>query len=113
MLSLITAVIKPHKLDDVKDALKAAGVNGMTITEVRGFGRQGGKTESYRGSEYKTDFVPKIKLELIVPSGDVEQLVATMSQAAQTGKIGDGKIWAIDVGLLVRVRTGEMGEDAV
>jgi nitrogen regulatory protein P-II 1 len=113
MLSLVTAVIKPHKLDDVKDALKAAGVTGMTVTEVRGFGRQGGKTESYRGSEYKTDFVPKIKIEAIVPTADLTRVIETISTAAQTGKIGDGKIWSIDVGTLMRVRTGEMGEDAV
>ncbi len=113
MLTLITAVIKPHKLDDVKDALKGAGVTGMTVTEVRGFGRQGGKTESYRGSEYKTDFVPKVKLEVIVPSGDADNVVRTIADAAQTEKIGDGKIWTIDVGSLLRVRTGEMGEDAV
>ncbi len=113
MLTLITAVIKPHKLDDVKDALKGAGVTGMTVTEVRGFGRQGGKTESYRGSEYKTDFVPKVKLEVIVPSGDADNVVRTIADVAQTEKIGDGKIWTIDVGTLMRVRTGEMGEDAV
>ena len=113
MLSLVTAVIKPHKLDDVKDALRDAGVTGMTVTEVRGFGRQGGKTESYRGSEYKTDFVPKIKIETIVPTVDVTKVIQLIATASQTGKIGDGKIWSIDVGALMRVRTGEMGEDAV
>ena len=113
MLSLVTAVIKPHKLDDVKDALRDAGVTGMTVTEVRGFGRQGGKTESYRGSEYKTDFVPKIKIETIVPTVDVTRVIGLIAEASQTGQIGDGKIWSIDVGALMRVRTGEMGEDAV
>ncbi len=113
MLTLITAVIKPHKLDDVKDALKGAGVTGMTVTEVRGFGRQGGKTESYRGSEYKTDFVPKIKVEVIVSASEAEHIVRTMAAAAHTDKIGDGKIWTLDVGSLLRVRTGEMGVEAV
>lgn len=113
MLSLVTAVIKPHKLEDVKEALKGIGVTGMTVTEVRGFGRQGGKTESYRGSEYKTEFVPKIKLEVICPVGDAERIVATIATAAKTDKIGDGKIWTTEVGHLVRVRTGEMGEDAI
>ena len=113
MLSLITAVIKPHKLDEVKDALRAAGVTGMTVTEVRGFGRQGGKTESYRGSEYKTDFIPKVKIEVIVANADLQRVMDTISTTAQTGKIGDGKIWSLDVGSLLRVRTGEMGEEAV
>jgi nitrogen regulatory protein PII len=113
MLSLVTAVIKPHKLDDVKDALKACGVTGMTVTEVRGFGRQGGKTETFRGSEYKTEFVPKVKVEVIVPSSQAQTVVQNLAAAAQTGKIGDGKVWVVDVGLLLRVRTGEMGEEAV
>lgn len=113
MLSLITAIIKPHKLEDVKDALKSAGIMGMTVTEVRGFGRQGGKTESYRGSEYKTDFVPKIKLEVIVPTAQADSVVSTIAAAAKTDKIGDGKIWTLDVGQLLRVRTGEMGEEAI
>ncbi len=113
MLTLVTAVIKPHKLEDAKEALKAIGVTGMTVTEVRGFGRQGGKTESYRGSEYKTEFVPKIKLEIIAPAGDADRIIATIAAAAKTDKIGDGKIWAIDIGQLLRVRTGEMGEDAI
>jgi nitrogen regulatory protein P-II 1 len=113
MLSLVTAVLKPHKLDDVKDALKGIGVTGMTVTEVRGFGRQGGKTESYRGSEYKTEFVPKIKIEVIAATTDAERIIATIAAAAKTDKIGDGKIWSIGVDSLLRVRTGEMGEDAI
>jgi nitrogen regulatory protein P-II 1 len=113
MLSLVTAVIKPHKLEDVKEALKAAGVTGMTVIEVRGFGRQGGKTESYRGSEYKTEFVPKVKVEVIVPSAQADNVVSLIASAAKTDKIGDGKIWTVDVGSLMRVRTGEMGEDAI
>ena len=113
MLSLVTAVIKPHKLDDVKDALRDAGVTGMTVTEVRGFGRQGGKTESYRGSEYKTDFVPKIKIEIIVPDAIAADIVAKIAQAAKTDKIGDGKIFVFGVEEAVRIRTGERGPDAV
>ena len=112
-MKLITAVVKPFKLDDVKDALKAAGITGMTVTEVRGFGRQGGHTETYRGTEYQIDFVPKACLELVVDDGQVDPIVDTILQAASTGKIGDGKIWVTDVDRLVRIRTGEEGADAV
>jgi nitrogen regulatory protein P-II 1 len=113
MLELITAVIKPHKLDDVKEALLAHGVEGMTVTEVRGFGRQRGKTESFRGAEYKIDFIPKVKVELIVASADADRLVEVIAAAANTGKIGDGKVWRLDVSSLLRVRTGEQGADAI
>ena len=102
-MQLITAVIKPHALDAVKDALKAIGVSGLTVSEVRGFGRQGGHTETYRGAEYKIDFVPKVKIEV----------VDAIADAAQTGKIGDGKIWVTEVGRAVRIRTGEQGSDAI
>jgi nitrogen regulatory protein P-II 1 len=112
-MKLITAVIKPFKLDDVKDALRAAGVLGMTVGEVRGFGRQGGHTETYRGAEYKIDFVPKVQLELVVDDGMVDQVVELVRTAAATGKIGDGKIWVTGVDRLVRIRTGEEGGDAI
>jgi nitrogen regulatory protein PII len=113
MLELVTAVIKPHKLDDVKEALLAIGVEGMTVTEVRGFGRQRGKTESFRGSEYKIDFIPKVKIEVIVATEQAEQVVEVISTSAHTGKIGDGKVWRLDLNSLLRVRTGEQGTDAI
>ena len=113
MLELITAVIKPHKLEEVKDALLANGVEGMTVTEVRGFGRQRGKVESFRGSEYKIDFIPKVKIEVIVGSDVAEHIVEIISAAAQTGKIGDGKVWSVSIDRLLRVRTGERGSDAL
>ena len=112
-MKLITAVIKPFKLDDVKDALKAAGIAGMTVTEVRGFGRQGGHTETYRGAEYQIDFVPKMAIEVVVDDAAADGVVDTIIQAAATGKIGDGKVWVTDVSRLVRIRTGEEGGDAV
>ena len=112
-MKLVTAVIKPFKLDDVKDALKANGITGITVTEVRGFGRQGGHTETYRGAEYKIDFVPKVSLEIVVDDATVDTVVDTVVQAAATGKIGDGKIWVSDVERLVRIRTGEEGADAI
>ena len=112
-MKLITAVIKPFKLDDVKEALKRAGVVGMTVTEVRGFGRQGGHTEVYRGAEYGIDFVPKVKLEILSDDAAVDLVVTAITEAAQTGKIGDGKIWTTSVDSVVRIRTGEMGGDAI
>jgi len=112
-MKLITAVVKPFKLDDVKDALKAAGIAGMTVTEVRGFGRQGGHTETYRGAEYKIDFVPKVAIDLVVDDAQVDAAVDAISTAAATGKIGDGKVWITSVDRLVRIRTGEEGADAV
>ena len=113
MLELITAIIKPHKLDEVKEALLANGVEGMTITEVRGFGRQRGKTENFRGSEYNIDFVPKVRLEIIVPAETAANLVTVIADAARTDKIGDGKIWTTPLGGLLRVRTGERDADAI
>ena len=113
MLELITAIIKPHKLDDVKQALLANGVNGVTITEVRGFGRQGGKTEVFRGSEYAIEFVPKVKLEVIVPQSDAATVIDVIVKSARTEKIGDGKVWSFPLDSLVRVRTGETGVEAI
>ena len=113
MLELITAIIKPHKLDDVKEALLANGVEGMTITEVRGFGRQRGKTENFRGSEYTIDFIPKIKIEIIVTAETADHLIGVIGEAAKTGKSGDGKVWKYSVDSLLRVRTGEMGNEAL
>ena len=112
-MKLVTAVIKPFKLDDVKNGLKAAGVVGITVSEVRGFGRQGGHTETYRGTEYQVDFLPKVKLEIVVDDGDVAGVVDATAIAARTDKIGDGKIWVTSIDDLVRIRTGEEGPDAI
>jgi nitrogen regulatory protein P-II 1 len=112
-VKLITAVIKPFKLDEVKEALKAAGVNGMTVSEVQGFGRQSGHTEVYRGAEYTVDFVPKIKLEILADSAAVDGIVDALASAARTEKIGDGKIWMTDVTAVQRIRTGERDADAI
>jgi nitrogen regulatory protein PII len=112
-MKLITAIVKPFKLDDVKDALKAVGVQGITVSEVRGFGRQGGHSETYRGAEYKIDFVPKVRLELVVDDSSVDAVIAAIKASANTGKIGDGKIWVSSVERLVRIRTGEEGPDAI
>ena len=112
-MKLITAVIKPFKLDDVKDALKAIDVTGITVSEVRGFGRQGGHTETYRGAEYKIDFVPKVSLATVVDESRVDEVVEAIAKAAATGKIGDGKIWVTNVDRVLRIRTGEEGTDAI
>ena len=112
-MKLITAVVKPFRLDEVKEALKGAGVAGMTVTEVQGFGRQSGHTEVYRGTEYQVDFVPKVRIEVIVDDSAVDGLVDVIVESARTGKIGDGKIWVSEVDRLVRIRTGEQGTDAV
>ena len=112
-MQLITAVIKPFKLDDVKDALAELGVQGMTVSEVQGFGRQGGHSETYRGTEYKVLFTPKTRVEVVVDDGQVDAMVAAIVTAARTEKIGDGKVWVTEVGDLVRIRTGERGADAV
>jgi nitrogen regulatory protein PII len=112
-MKLITAVIKPFKLDDVKDALKAAGIAGITVGEVRGFGRQGGHTETYRGAEYQIDFVPKVSLQIVADDAQADLVVDTIISTAATGKIGDGKIWVTDVDRVVRIRTGEEGTDAL
>ncbi len=112
-MQLITAIVKPFKLDDVKDALKAIGVQGITVSEVRGFGRQGGHTETYRGAEYNIDFVPKVRLEIVVNDSQVDAVVDAIKSSATTGKIGDGKIWVGNINRIVRIRTGEEGSDAV
>jgi nitrogen regulatory protein PII len=112
-MKLITAVIKPFKLDEVKDALKAQGVTGITVAEVRGFGRQGGHTETYRGAEYKIDFVPKVSIEVVIDADRVDTVVDTIAAAARTDKIGDGKIWVTAVDRVIRIRTGEEGIDAI
>jgi nitrogen regulatory protein P-II 2 len=112
-MKLITAVVKPFKLDDVRTALSDVGVQGMTVTEVKGFGRQKGHTELYRGAEYVVDFLPKVKLELAVDDAMVEQAVEAISKAAHTGKIGDGKIFITPLEEIVRIRTGETGSDAI
>lgn len=112
-MKLITAVVKPFKLDDVRTALSEVGVQGMTVTEVKGFGRQKGHTELYRGAEYVVDFLPKVKMEMVVTDDVVDQAVEAITKAAQTGKIGDGKIFIQTIEDIVRIRTGETGADAV
>ena len=112
-MKLITAIIKPFKLDDVKAALKENGIQGLTVGEVQGFGRQGGHTEVYRGAEYQVDFVPKLKLEILIGTEDAEKVADTVREAAASGKIGDGKIWMAPVDRAIRIRTGEMGADAL
>ena len=112
-MKLITTIIKPFKLDEVKTALKGAGVSGITVSEVQGFGRQGGHTETYRGTEYQVDFLPKLKMEVIVDDSAVDSVVDTIVAAANSGQIGDGKVWVSSIDQLVRIRTGERGPDAV
>jgi nitrogen regulatory protein P-II 1 len=113
MAHLVTAIIKPFKLEEVKEALRSAGVLGLTVSEIQGYGRQGGKTEAFRGSEYKVDFVPKVMIEVLVETGDVDKVIEIVGNSARTGKIGDGKIWATPVDRLMRIRTGELGDDAI
>lgn len=112
-MKLVTAVIKPFKLEDVKAALQDAGVTGMTVSEAQGFGRQGGHTEVYRGAEYRIDFVPKVRIEVVVADADAGRVVEVLVEAGRTGRIGDGKVWITPVEDLVRIRTGERGDDAV
>jgi nitrogen regulatory protein P-II 1 len=112
-MKLVTAVIKPFKLDDVKDALSATGVQGMTISEVQGFGRQGGHSETYRGTEYKVLFTPKTRIEVVVDDADVDAVLEAIIGSARTDKIGDGKVWVTNVEDLARIRTGERGVDAI
>ena len=112
-MKLITAIVKPFKLDDIKDSLKAIGITGMTVGEVRGFGRQGGHTETYRGAEYQVDFLPKSRIEIAVDDDQVDEVVAAIAEAARSGKIGDGKIWVTTVDTVVRIRTGERGAEAL
>ena len=112
-MKLITAIIKPFKLDDVKSALREAGVVGITVSEVRGFGRQGGHTETYRGAEYQIDFVPKLKLEIVLDADQVDRVVDVLVESARSGKIGDGKVWVTEVESIIRIRTGETGPTAI
>jgi nitrogen regulatory protein P-II 1 len=112
-MKLITAVVKPYKLDEVKTALQAFGVHGLTVAEASGYGRQRGHTEVYRGAEYTVDLVPKVRIELLAEDHDVEDLLSVITKAAQTGKIGDGKVWVTPVETVVRVRTGERGAEAL
>src|SRR5260370_5167073 len=113
MPHLITAIIKPFKLEEVKEALRDTGVLGLTVSEVQGYGRQGGKSEVFRGSEYKVEFVPKVKIEVLVESSQLEKLIDLIANSAKTGKIGDGKIWSVELDRLMRIRTGELGDEAV
>ncbi len=113
MAHLVTAIIKPFKLDDVKEALRAAGIVGLTVSEIQGFGRQGGKTEAFRGSEYKVEFVPKVMIEVLVDTAAVDKVLELIAESARTGKIGDGKIWAVPIDRVMRIRTGELGDDAI
>jgi len=112
-MQLVTAIIKPHMLDEVNSALQALDLAGMTVSEVKGFGRQGGHTETYRGAEYRIDFVPKVKVEMVVDDSSTELVVSTIRDAADTGRIGDGKIWVTTVETVVRIRTGEIDGDAI
>ena len=112
-MKLITAIIKPFKLDDAKEALRGIGVNGMTVAEAQGFGRQRGHTEVYRGTEYTVDFVPKVRVEVLVDDSEVERVATAIVNAARTDKIGDGKVWVTPVEQVIRIRTGEMGSDAL
>ena len=112
-MKLVTAIIKPHRIDEVKEALRDIGVHGLTTTDVEGFGRQHGHTAVYRGAEYQVDFVPKVRVEILVPDGELEGVVDAIVKAARTGKIGDGKLWVTEAEQVIRIRTGEMGPDAV
>lgn len=113
MLHLITAIIKPFQLEAVKEALQSAGIAGLTVSEVQGFGRQGGHTETYRGAEYSVDFVPKVKVELLTDTSEAEAIAKVIADAARTGTIGDGKIWIVAVDRAIRIRTGQVGTDAL
>jgi nitrogen regulatory protein P-II 1 len=112
-MKLVVAVIKPFKFDEVKDALQKAGIHGLTVTEVQGYGRQRGHTEVYRGAEYQVDLVPKLRLEIVVGDAEAPSLVETLTDAARTGKIGDGKVWVADLDEVIRIRTGERGTEAL
>lgn len=112
-MKLITAILKPSKVDDVKVALQAAGIQGMTVSETRGFGRQKGHTEIYRGAEYRVDFLPKVRVEVLAEDSQVQSIVETIVEAARTGAVGDGKLWVTPVEQVIRIRTGERGDDAI
>lgn len=113
MVHLVSAVIKPHRLDDVKESLRGIGITGLTVTEVKGVGRQGGKTETYRGAEYRIDLLPKVRVDIACATEDVDKVIDAIADAARTGQIGDGKIWATQVDRLVRIRTGERDGEAL
>ncbi len=113
MVQLVTAIVKPFMLEEVKTALRTYGVQGITVSEVQGYGRQGGKTETFRGSEYTVDFVPKVRIDVLVRDDQVDGVFTVLADAARTGKIGDGKIWATEATRVMRVRTAEIGEDAI
>ena len=112
-MKLITAIVKPHRIEEVKEALRDIGVNGLTTTDVEGFGRQRGHTEVYRGAEYQVDFVPKVKVEVVVSDDEAQGVIDAIVKAARTGKIGDGKLWVTDAEQVIRIRTGERGPDAL
>ena len=112
-MKLVTAVVKPYKVDDVKQALRTAGIQGMTVSEVKGFGRQGGHTETYRGAEYQIDFIPKMRIEIVVDESQLDTVLEAICTSANTGKIGDGKIWVTAIEQVIRIRTGERGLDAI
>ncbi|MER5399495.1 P-II family nitrogen regulator [Streptomyces sp. NPDC002599] len=112
-MKLITAIVKPHRLDEVKSRLQELGVHGMTVTEASGYGRQRGHTEVYRGAEYQVDLVPKVRIEVVVEDAEADAVIDAVVKAARTGKIGDGKVWSVPVETVVRVRTGERGPDAL
>ena len=112
-MKLVTAIVKPHRLDEVKEALREIGVEGLTTTDVEGFGRQRGHTEVYRGAEYQVDFVPKVKVEILVDDDQAQGVVDAVVKAARTGKIGDGKLWVTEIDQVMRIRTGERGPDAI
>jgi nitrogen regulatory protein P-II 1 len=112
-MKLVTAIVKPHRVEEVKETLRELGVSGLTTTDVEGFGRQRGHTEVYRGAEYQVDFVPKVKVEIVVGDDDADEVVDAIVKAARTGKIGDGKIWVTEVERVMRIRTGESGPDAL
>ena len=112
-MKLITAIVKPHRIEEVKEALRDIGVNGLTTTDVEGFGRQRGHTEVYRGAEYKVDFVPKVKVEVVVADDDAQGVIDAIVKAARTGKIGDGKVWVTEAEQVIRIHTGERGPDAL
>ena len=113
MVQLVTAIVKPFKLEDVKTSLREFGVLGITVSEVQGYGRQGGKSETFRGSEYTVEFVPKVKIEILIDDAQVDKVFELIGDAARTGKIGDGKVWSTEVPKLMRVRTSEIGSDAL
>lgn len=113
MLNLMTAIVKPHVMEDVKDALQDAGINGMTVTEVRGFGRQGGHTETYRGAEHEVSLLPKVRIDVVIDTAMVDRAMKVVAESARAGSIGDGKIWVTPVDRVMRIRTGEMGLEAI